>query len=226
MFTGFTKETSDFFWELAFNNERPWFKEHKEQYERVIGTPFKELALETQRRMNERYPEHQWRVHISRIYRDARRLFGRGPFKDHLWFSIRRDDCPPHGPGFWFEVNARMVMYGMGAYEVRPEHMEAFRQNIAANPARFERLALDVEKRGEFAVTGEEYKRPKGDFGPVINKWYNRRWIGLERDLDFEAAGLTPRLPEILAEAYAQLMPMYEFFLEFTRVDDRRDDRA
>ena len=226
MFTGFTQETSDFFWELAFNNERTWFKEHKEQYERVIGTPFKELALETQRLMSERHPEYPWRMHISRIYRDARRLFGRGPFKDHLWFALRRDDCPPHGPGFWFEVNARMVMYGMGAYDVRPEHMEAFRQSIAANPARFERLALDVEKAGEFAIAGEEYKRPKGDLGPVINKWYNRKWIGLERDVDFESAALTPQLPERLAESFSRLMPMYEFFLEFTRVDDRRDDRV
>lgn len=33
MFTGFTKQTSEFLWELAFNNERPWFLEHKEQFE-------------------------------------------------------------------------------------------------------------------------------------------------------------------------------------------------
>lgn len=28
----------------------------------------------------------------SRIYRDARRLFGRGPYKDHLWFCVRTRD--------------------------------------------------------------------------------------------------------------------------------------
>lgn len=226
MFNGFTKETSDFLWELSFHNERTWFKEHKEQFDRCLGLPFKELALETQRLMNERYPEYGWRLHTSRIYRDARRLFGRGPFKDHLWFSLRRGDCPPDGPGFWFEVNARMYMYGMGAYDVNPQQMEAFRQNVAANPARFERLALDVERLGEFTVTGEEYKRPKGDLGPVINKWYNRKWLGLERDIDFGGALLTPELPQILADSYAKLMPMHAFFIEFTRADDRREDHG
>ena len=29
MFQGFSKATSDFFWELAFNNEREWFLAHK-----------------------------------------------------------------------------------------------------------------------------------------------------------------------------------------------------
>ena len=34
MFEGFTRETSDFLWELTFHNERPWFQEHKDQYMR------------------------------------------------------------------------------------------------------------------------------------------------------------------------------------------------
>ena len=30
-FTGFTSETGEFLWELAFHNEKPWFEAHKEQ---------------------------------------------------------------------------------------------------------------------------------------------------------------------------------------------------
>ena len=47
MFIRFTKETSDFLWELSFNNERPWFLEHKEQFERCLNEPFKALARES-----------------------------------------------------------------------------------------------------------------------------------------------------------------------------------
>ena len=32
MFEGFTMETSQFLWDLSFNNERPWFQAHKEQF--------------------------------------------------------------------------------------------------------------------------------------------------------------------------------------------------
>lgn len=214
MFQGFTQEASDFLWELAFHNERSWFKPRKEQFDRCLGLPFKELALETRDALARRTPGREWQLHISRIYRDARRLFGRGPYKDHLWFSLYRGDSFPGAPSFWFELNAAMYLYGAGAYDVTPGQMEAFRRSIVANPARFERLALDAEAQGPYLLTGEEYKRPKGDLGPALNRWYNRRGPGLERSVDFGGDLLTPRLPELLAEAFLGLMPMYDYLFE------------
>ena len=87
MFQGFSKETGEFLWELSFHNERPWFLEHKEQFERVLNQPFKALAQETAELLQARFPDMQVQCHVSRIYRDARRLFGRGPYKDHLWLG-------------------------------------------------------------------------------------------------------------------------------------------
>lgn len=73
MFNGFTPAAGDFLWELAFNNERVWFNEHKEQFEQTVNEPFKALAAETQALMCSRFPEMDCRLHVSRIYRDARR---------------------------------------------------------------------------------------------------------------------------------------------------------
>ncbi|MBP3622661.1 MAG: DUF2461 family protein, partial [Oscillospiraceae bacterium] len=47
MFEGFTTQTSDFLWELAFHNERPWFLAHKEQFEQLLNRPLKALAADT-----------------------------------------------------------------------------------------------------------------------------------------------------------------------------------
>ena len=74
MFTGFTKETGEFFWELSFNNERPWFLANKEQFEQVVNAPFKALAHDLYEEMTRRVPDGEFSVHLSRIYRDARRL--------------------------------------------------------------------------------------------------------------------------------------------------------
>ena len=94
--------------------------------------------------------------------------------------------------------------------------MEVFRRQVDANPARFERLATAVEKAG-FRIYGEEYKRPKGDRGEIVNRWYNRKRIGMERCKDFGGELFESSLPRTLADAYSELMPMYEFFLEFYR---------
>lgn len=216
MFEGFTSQAGNFFWELAFNNERPWFMAHKEEFERVLNTPFKALAADTADLMEQRFPRRSFRLHVSRIYRDARRLFGRGPYKDHLWFSLKDNSILMEGPSLWFELGAADFSYGMGFYSATPAQMAAFRRKVEANPARFERLVKAVEKNG-FTLTGEEYARPKGHISPVIDPWYNRKWLGMEICRDFGGDIFSPRLPEILADAYEKLLPMYDYLMEIYR---------
>lgn len=217
MFTGFTEAASSFMWELGFNNERPWFLAHKAEFESAVNAPFKALAEDTLALMERRWPDMDLRLHVSRIYRDARRLFGNGPYKDHLWFSVKSGDALLEGPMFWFEVGARDYAYGMGFYSATAAQMEAFRRGIDANPARFERLSDAIHREKSFLVTGEEYARPKKPAvsSESIDRWYNRRRAGVELSGDFGPVLYSPELPQTLVEAYAKLMPMYKFFVEF-----------
>ena len=36
---GYTQETLDFLWGIRFNNERGWFLDHKQDYERYLLSP-------------------------------------------------------------------------------------------------------------------------------------------------------------------------------------------
>ena len=214
MFTGFTKETSDFLWELSFHNERPWFLEHKEQFERVLNTPFKELARDTAALLQARFPDMAVQCHISRIYRDARRLFGRGPYKDHLWFTLWDDAGGKDGPAFWFELGAATYVYGMGFFEAAPAEMELYRRSIDANPARFLRMAKAAE-RGGWMLMGQPYKRPKAVHDdPLLDAWYNLKYVGVQKNFNLGGAAYTAELPGIVADAFVELMPLYRFLVE------------
>ena len=83
MFEGFSQETVDFMWGIRFNNERGWFEAHKSDYQTYFLNPMKELGGQVQAQLLDRFPKSGLNLKISRIYRDARRLFGRGPYKDH-----------------------------------------------------------------------------------------------------------------------------------------------
>ena len=215
MFEGFSRETSDFLWDLSFHNERPWFQEHREQYMRVLHEPFHALAEDAVAVMRDAFPLSNFSLHVSRIYRDARRLFGRGPYKDHLWFTIfNGDNRHTEGPSFWFELSAAAFSYGLGYFDVTTASMEAFRASIDANPARFERIVSDVMKMRGFHIIGPEYKRPKKDLGPVISPWYNRKYVGLERRRDFDPDLLGPDLVGTVTRAYLRMMPMYDYLYE------------
>ena len=217
MFEGFSQETSSFLWELSFHNERPWFQAHKEQFEHCLNLPFRALAAETAAQMQRRFPRMDCQTHVSRIYRDARRLHGRGPYKDHLWFTIKDGPRYSGGPMFWFELSAAVYSYGMGYFDVSPGEMALFRRSVDANPARLQRLAEDLSRRRGLRLIGPLYKRPKGDLGPLLNPWYNRRYLAVESAHDFGGDLLRPDLPKKLVNTYEKLMPLYEYLLEIHR---------
>jgi len=211
----YTPETVDFLWQLRLNNSREWFRAHKEDYERLMNRPTRELANALFAHLQEKYPKHNWNLHISRIYRDARRLYGRGPYKDHLWLTVWDGLPGEDSTAFWFELSAASYASGVGFYDADAAQMEAWRAYIRSDIGGMERLARRLNRQKEFSLSGPDYKRPKGDVGELLNPWYNKRWVGVTAEHDFGGAVLSPGLPRILADGFDFLMPYYRLFLRF-----------
>ncbi len=115
MFQGFSPATVDFMWGIRFNNDRSWFEPRKEEYKTCFELPMKELCRECYEEYSQRHKDLDLVSRVSRIYRDARRLFGRGPYKDHLWFTVsqpaERWSCQAT---FWFELAPEEYSLGLG----------------------------------------------------------------------------------------------------------------
>ena len=214
MFTGYCDKTIDFLWGIRFNNARPWFEAHKGEYLQYLLQPTRELGEELYDYMADKYPDLWLNLHVSRIYRDARRLFGRGPYKDHLWFSLRHEnDAWPCRPEFYFEVSPEGYSYGMGCWDPTPLTMAKLRARMDRDPAQAAKLVRQVERRGEFQLEGEPYKRPKGDPGPLLYPWYNSRQFSLCRDENCEGDFFTPALKDRVLEGWRSLVPVYRWLL-------------
>ncbi len=206
-----SSKSMDFLWELTLHNQRPWFQEHKEEFLTVLDRPFKALAHETERLMIEKLPKARLDLHVSRIYRDARRLFGRGPYQDNLWFSLQEREALDNGPTFWFEFNREGTSHGVGFWGRNARQSELFRKRIDSGPKTFEKLVKSLPS--DFRLWGEEYKRPKGSYGPVIDPWYNRKQVSVGWDNYFGQELFSSQLPELLTESFISLMPVYRLFL-------------
>jgi len=211
MFQGFSQATGDFLWSLSMNNDRTWFLEHKQEFEDVLNQPFRALALETLERLQRAFPEQEFEVHIARIYRDARRLFGRGPYKDHLWFSLQSGERRARGPMFWFEISGTGWSCGVGNWEDAADIGEHWRQRIDAQPERFEGIVRDIAARGPYVLYGPMYKRPKADRGELLNPWYNRKHLSVGYEQGYGGVMYSPALVDTLADTFAALMPLYVF---------------
>lgn len=211
MFQGFSQDAVDFLWGVKFNNNREWFTAHKEEYLTLLDRPLRELSQQLLDAMCEAYPHEDLVRHVSRIYRDARRLHGRGPYKENLWFIIAR---PGEGmiarPAFYFEIAPNCWGCGCGYWDMTPELAAKHRARIDRDPKPLEKIARQIEK-SKFTLFGAEYKRPKGDPGKLLAPWYNRRNLGVSFEDNCEGVLFTPALYDELLEAFRFLMPLYRY---------------
>ena len=220
-FTGFSQQTQDFLWGIRFNNERSWFEEHKQIYLDTLQRPMKELCEEVGDAMEDRFRLELDR-RTARIYRDARRLHGRGPYKESLWFILTGNrERWTEFPAFYFELRPEVWSYGLGCYYCSPRAMEAFRKAAAASPQKLERLIRAFDRQSVFRLFGETYKRPKGSVSPLVDRWYNQKQIGFSCEQPWDERLFRPELAAQLVEDFALLVPLYKYFLPFVGQTDR-----
>ena len=213
MFEGFSPETVDFLWGIRMNNNRPWFMEHKKQYTSTLFEPMKALGQD----LFQPFLDQPGNVlKVSRIYRDAR-MHPPEPYKESLWICIRQDvEWWAENPCLYFEINPEGVDYGFFIWKPRTATMEDFRRHITAFPDEFLKLISDTE-----AVTGQKieadcYKRPKPCENPDLMPYFAwRGQIGCTRHEDFSDTTFGPELGVRVAEFFAQLTPLYNYFNRF-----------
>ncbi len=226
MFEGFSQKTVDFMWGIRFNNEREWFLAHKEQYQRTFLEPMRALGGELQAALGERFPDLPLNLKVSRIYRDARRLFGRGPYKDHLWLSLfRGDDRTEEGarPVLWFELEPEGWSCGMGFWCARAVTMEKLRARMDRDPAPMLKLTRALARRPELTLEGPEYSRGKTPSRPELAPWYNKKSLAISHREPLTEELFTPALKDRLLDCFTFLMPWYDYFSTLWADPDPRE---
>lgn len=212
MFQGFTEETIDFLWGIRMNNNREWFTAHKKEYQTQLYEPMKALSAVVWEDLKEECGPYLLTPKVARIYRDARRIHGGGPYKESLWFVLQKpvEDWTAT-PAFYFEVMPAGYEYGMGYYCARPVQMEVYRRRILREPGELEALARRLNGQTEFVLTGDEYKRPKGQVSELLKPWFNRKSLALVCAHKPDELLLSPALKDTVVEAFRWLMPYYDY---------------
>ena len=200
-------------WGIRFNNNREWFLPRKEIYQEHLLRPTRELAEQVYEALHAELPDEPLLVKVSRIYRDARRLHGQGPYKDHLWFCIRTGDRDWTGrPTFYFEISPEYYSYGMGFWQARPELMTLYRRQIETDPEPLAHLVRRFNRQTIFSLSGSDYARPKGNVGALLQPWYQKKSINLEHTVALDERIFSPALADEVAAGMKELSPFYRYF--------------
>ena len=85
----FTKQAVEFLMENKFHDSKDWFRQHREQYDRLVLDPMRALVAEIAPAMldidGRLIAEPKVGRSISRIYRDTRFSKDKSTFRDVVW---------------------------------------------------------------------------------------------------------------------------------------------
>ena len=212
MFTGFTDETVDFMWGIRFNNERTWFEAHKETYVKEFYEPMKALGDEMYDFLREKRPEYDLIRKVTRIYRDARRLHGRGPYKESLWFSIEQPaEAWTDKPSFWFELTPDGWSYGMGYWVSKPVTMAKLRNRIDRDPTTMEALMRKLNRQTEFTLDTVDYKKLRSPApSAILEPWYRAKYFSIGHADKLTDELFSREIVDRLKQGYEFLLPFYD----------------
>jgi uncharacterized protein (TIGR02453 family) len=165
--TCFTPRTLAFLRGLKRNNDRAWFAERKDLYERDVRAPMtalvERLAVDLRRLAPDLVAAP--RVSLYRIYRDTRFSEDKSPFKTQIGAVFPHRDLPRHaGAGLYLEIGPGGTMIAGGIYMPGSAELQVLREHLAHNHARFRALVESpVFRRSAGPVSGDSLRRvPRG----------------------------------------------------------------
>ncbi len=207
-FEGFSPETFDFLWGIRFNNNKEWFLEHKEQYQRTLYEPMKALVKELE-------PEFLtidgMKIQLSRIYRDMR-LHPDTLYKESLWFTLRhREDYWLENPCLCFEVRPEGYRYGFLLLRPKPTVLEELRKKMEEKPEEFLHMIKKAEKESGILLDGERYKRPKPTREPRLAEYFSMKNFMALKDLPPDERLFSRDIVQELRKVFNAWLPFYHF---------------
>jgi uncharacterized protein (TIGR02453 family) len=226
-FEGFPEEGFHFFRELAVNNNREWFAEHKQEYIDYLQTPAVSLVVELGERLKSEFPGIAYDLRtngagsIMRIYRDIRFSKDKTPYKTHIGINFWEGPQKKGSPGFHFYMDTEGAAF-YGGYHLFPkEYLAAYRESVASDASGEElRKALDkmVKNKG-FEFGGEQLKKvppgydkesPRGDL-----LHYKGLWVKSSK-LNPETLG-SPALIDACAATAHIMGPVHRWFVDVNK---------
>jgi len=219
MTTYFSDKSFRFLRALARHNEKPWFEEHRKDYEAHVRQPFLRLIGDLQPDVAAVSPHFRADTRtvggsLFRIHRDARFSNDKSPYKTwqgaRLFHERRRETA---APSFYVHLQPGGSFVGAGLWHPESDTQRKVRQFIVDNPESWKAAAHapKLRKRFEFE-TSEMLVRPPRGFDPqfeCIDDLKHRNWV-FWRALDDDAM-TGPKLRQTIAADLVALAPFVDY---------------
>ncbi len=169
-FDGFPKSTMTFLKQLAKNNNRDWFQENKDRYERDWLAPSLAFIEAMEKPLGGISPflsaiAKRSGGSIMRIYRDTRFSKEKIPYKTNIGIHFRHQMAKDvHAPGIYVHIEPGSVFLGVGIWRPDSSTVKQIRNHIDHESDQWRRATQGKAFLKELALSGDSLKRPPAGF--------------------------------------------------------------
>ena len=165
----FSEDTFKFLEQLAKNNNRPWFNEHKPIYEQTVRSPALDF-IEAMQPVIKKLPPNFTAVakktggSLMRVYRDARFSKDKTPYKTNIGIQFRHvAGKDVHAPGFYLHISPNDCFLGTGIWHPDSKALNRIREMISDNPNAWKNITSHKNFKRHFELSGDSLKTyPRG----------------------------------------------------------------
>jgi uncharacterized protein (TIGR02453 family) len=225
-FSGFPRESVQFFASLRENNNKVWFDSHRKEYDTYVLEPARSFVVALGERLRDSAPgiqaDPRTNRSIFRIHRDTRFSNDKSPYKTHLALFFWEGSGPRmENPGFYFHFDDETLILGEGIYRFPGDMLGTYRESVVhpEQGKQLEEALEDIRKKGRYTMGVGKYKRvPRG---------YDRAHPRAELLLyDGLHAGESVPIPEYLfstslidrcCSVFSDLLPLHRWLVELVK---------
>ncbi len=172
MARSFSPALFQFLRDLEANNDREWFNQNKDRYERYVRDDGLRFVAEFRPYLHKISPhlvadDRPVGGSLFRIYRDTRFSKDKTPYKTNTGIHFRHEAAKDvHAPGFYLHIDPSGSFAGAGIW--RPDSTTAgkIRETIMADPAGWKRAAHGQGFAAVYTLEGDSLKRPPRGVAP------------------------------------------------------------
>lgn len=156
-----------FLGQLANNNNREWFQDHKKSYQESLGLvrDFASMILDGITRFDPSVAGLDPKETIFRIYRDVRFSRDKAPYKTHFGCWMARGGRKSADAGYYFHVEPGNTFMAAGVHAPPPEILKLIRQEILYHPAAYLAVINNPVIKEGYIRGGDDDKLKKGPAG-------------------------------------------------------------
>ncbi len=208
--------------ELSANNNRDWFKDHKDQYQVAHEhlVTFADAVLAEMQPVDN-IETISGKKSMHRIYRDVRFSKNKAPYKQNWSGSLKRASDLLRG-GYYFHIEADSAFVGGGFWGPNPADLKRIRTDIARNPEDLRAIISDktfVDTFGQ--LEGDQVKTaPKGykKDHPAIELLRFKQYIIAKKFTKKEV--LDPNFYLQVADTFQKMRPFFDYMSEVLTTDE------